>query len=339
MSNTTIKLKNSGVTGNIPVDLEHGELALNYADSRIYYKNSDGVITYVSTSGGGSDSFATINVQNSLIVATSNTDILSFASANNISLKANSVSKTITIDGSQLTNLIGGAFSGANAANVLAQSAFNKANTNADEIVVLHGIDNAQNTLISSIVSFAQSIDANVNALFGIDADQNTRIDSVNTFTQAAYNEANNAYTRANTVESHLAANVIYIQSVNNTQNTNIGNVNTFTQSAYDTANVGSNFVNFGGTITGNVSVTGNVSAQIVLTDNIYHANGVPWSMNGGGGTTANSFVLYNFPLGDYGSVTDPMLNSFGELIIPNYDMKSDPLLLGLVSLDLGTVP
>ena len=618
MSNTTIKLKNSGVTGNVPADLEHGELALNYADSRIYYKNSDGVITYISTSGGGSDSFVTINVENSLIVATSNTDILSFASANNISLKSNAVSKTITIDGSQLTNLINGSFSQANtaynisigaynqantassntiylqaindnqntsigavntlsqsaynkandaytkadtveshlaanviyvqsvnniqnvnigAANTLAQAAYNQANTASSNTIYLQAINDNQNTSIGAVntlsqsafnqanVAFNQANTASSNTIYlqAINDNQNTSIGAVNTYAHAAYdnsntkfsssggtingtvnisqdlyisgnlhlsgnstsissnnitidspliylannnpsnlldiglvghfvsghyqhtgvvrnhnnnrwvffsnvsseptttvnwNEANlvydiiqtggiitptatingielgtysqqayntanaagvlsvsaysaangastlasaaylqangastlstaayveangasnlalSAYTSANTA----AANTVYIFSVNDTQNTNIGNVNTFTQSAYNTANVGSNFVSSGGTITGDVSVTGNVSAQIVLTDNLYHANGVPWSMSGAG-TTANSFVLYNFPLGDYGSVTDPVKDSFGAFITPNYDMKSDPLLLGLVSLDLGTVP
>ena len=36
----TIKLKNSGTSSNIPSSLEHGELAINYADGKIFYKNS-----------------------------------------------------------------------------------------------------------------------------------------------------------------------------------------------------------------------------------------------------------------------------------------------------------
>jgi hypothetical protein len=37
MANTTIQLKNSGVTGNIPIALAPGELAINYADGNLYY--------------------------------------------------------------------------------------------------------------------------------------------------------------------------------------------------------------------------------------------------------------------------------------------------------------
>lgn len=43
---TAIKLKKSSVTGRAPTsgDLDHGELALNFADGRLYYKNSSNVI-------------------------------------------------------------------------------------------------------------------------------------------------------------------------------------------------------------------------------------------------------------------------------------------------------
>ena len=35
-----IKIKSSGNPGNVPASLEHGEIAINYADGKIYYKNS-----------------------------------------------------------------------------------------------------------------------------------------------------------------------------------------------------------------------------------------------------------------------------------------------------------
>ncbi len=40
MANTIIQLKNSGATGNVPVALTPGELAINYADGKLYYGNS-----------------------------------------------------------------------------------------------------------------------------------------------------------------------------------------------------------------------------------------------------------------------------------------------------------
>lgn len=116
MANTSIKLKKSGVSGNVPIDLEFGETALNYADGKLYYKNANNVITYISTGAGGgsTDSFSTINVNSTLILATSNADILSFASSSGISLSANPTTKVITIDDGITKDLAQAAFDYAN---------------------------------------------------------------------------------------------------------------------------------------------------------------------------------------------------------------------------------
>ena len=48
----TIKLKNSGTSSNTPSSLEHGELAINYADGKIFYKNSsNNIVEFTTTSG------------------------------------------------------------------------------------------------------------------------------------------------------------------------------------------------------------------------------------------------------------------------------------------------
>ena len=51
----TIKIKNSSVALKVPVvgDLAYGEIALNYADGKIYYKKSDNTIQSISGGGGG----------------------------------------------------------------------------------------------------------------------------------------------------------------------------------------------------------------------------------------------------------------------------------------------
>jgi len=117
MSNTAIKLKKSGVTGNTPTGLANGELALNFADGKLYYKNSLGGTSYISNQF----SFDTINANSSLILATSGSDTLSFVAGNNITISTNTTTKTITINSTS-----GGdpsfAFDKANAA-------FNKANS------------------------------------------------------------------------------------------------------------------------------------------------------------------------------------------------------------------
>jgi hypothetical protein len=96
-----IQLKHSGNTGNVPVTLANGELALNYADQLLFYRHANGSIVAIANgatigidqfardrSNGAYDKangavqfgFPTINVagQNT-VVATSNNDTLTLA--------------------------------------------------------------------------------------------------------------------------------------------------------------------------------------------------------------------------------------------------------------------
>ena len=141
MSNTSIQLKKSGVTGNTPesTDLSYGEVALNYADGKLYYKNAIDDISFITNQ----DSFATVSVNGSLILATSPTDILTLNAGNNISLIGNTTTKTITISATGTDAIdtfardtanaafleANAAYLEANSAYTLAQNAFNKANT------------------------------------------------------------------------------------------------------------------------------------------------------------------------------------------------------------------
>lgn len=49
-----LKLKKSSVVGKIPAqsDLDYGELAINYADGKLYYKNSNNVISFFGDASG-----------------------------------------------------------------------------------------------------------------------------------------------------------------------------------------------------------------------------------------------------------------------------------------------
>jgi hypothetical protein len=140
MSNTAIQLKKSGVTGNTPSGLAFGEVALNYADGKLFYKNSLGGTSYISNQF----SFDTINSNSSLIFAGSGSDTLSFVAGNNVTISTNTTTKTITINAS----VSGGSDPGpafdranaayaaqnttaifANAAFIHANAAYDKANT------------------------------------------------------------------------------------------------------------------------------------------------------------------------------------------------------------------
>ena len=45
MANTTIELKHSQVSGNTPSSLANGEISINTADGRFFYKSPSGTIT------------------------------------------------------------------------------------------------------------------------------------------------------------------------------------------------------------------------------------------------------------------------------------------------------
>ena len=176
IANTTIQLKKSGVSGNVPSSLDHGELAINFYDGKLYYKNADNVITYIS-SGIPTNSFATINANSSLILASSNNDTLSFAAGNNITISACTSTKTITINAQDAD------------VDQFARDTANSAQANS---IYTQGVDETQNTQIAGVIQLAQAAydEANTNTggnSFGI-----------------IYTSNNNSYTNAATSTDQL---------------------------------------------------------------------------------------------------------------------------------------
>ncbi len=94
---TTIRLKKSGATGNVPsnTSLEFGEIALNYADGILYYKDASNVIQQIS--GSAANTFETINANGTLLIADSNTDILTLNPGTAINIGGDGITDTITI--------------------------------------------------------------------------------------------------------------------------------------------------------------------------------------------------------------------------------------------------
>ena len=94
IANTTIRIKKSLSSGNVPSTLANGEIAINAADGKLYYATPTGSISFLTNQ----QSFATVNANGSLILASSPTDTLSIVAGNNISIISNTTSKTITIN-------------------------------------------------------------------------------------------------------------------------------------------------------------------------------------------------------------------------------------------------
>ncbi len=125
MSNTVIALKKSATPSAAPASLANGELAINYADGKLYYKHANGTILPFSTGGGGGDSFSTINVNGTLIVADTPGDILTIEAGTNVTITADAINDKITISSS---SDISPALIQANTARDHANAAFGTAN-------------------------------------------------------------------------------------------------------------------------------------------------------------------------------------------------------------------
>lgn len=131
---TTIKLKKSGQTGNVPsnTELDFGELALNYADGVLYYKNASNDISEIS--GTSANTFETINANGTLLIADSNTDVLTITPGTGINVTGNALTDSVEVAvrfndnlTNQQTDLVATANS-VNAAANIAYAAYNKAN-------------------------------------------------------------------------------------------------------------------------------------------------------------------------------------------------------------------
>ncbi len=97
MANTVIALKKSGTTSAAPLSLANGELAINYADGKLFYKNVTGSIVAITSGGASSNSFATINANGSLITAVSNNSTLTLVAGSGIAISSDIINDIITI--------------------------------------------------------------------------------------------------------------------------------------------------------------------------------------------------------------------------------------------------
>ena len=99
ITNTSIQIKKSGTSSAAPSSLNFGELALNYSDGKLYFKNSGSVITYFPSA-----SFGTTTNGTSSIIATTPNDTLTVNAGSsivnsgpNIIVTSNPTTKTLTI--------------------------------------------------------------------------------------------------------------------------------------------------------------------------------------------------------------------------------------------------
>ena len=227
MANTIIRIKSSGVIGNTPVTLEPGEIAINYADGKLYYGDSanDAVLFDVITEPAGLDGEIQFNNLGSFGSASGFT----FETANTLLRVPNLIVGTTNVVSS-----ITYSWDTANSATILAQSAYDLANT-------LSG---------------------------GTTDDGYARI-----VANSAYNQANTATTNAATADQRAVtsgsyANAAFLHA--NTANQRAVTSGVYANAAFSTAN--NRVLRSGDAMTGALSTTSNVFAQVLYANTEFYA-------------------------------------------------------------------
>lgn len=126
MANTVIALKKSGTPSSVPSNLANGELAINYADGKLYYKAANGTIA--SISGNEPNYFGSVNAAGTFVVADVPGDVLTLIAGDNITITGDGINDTVTISASIAGGDPSYAFNKANLAYAQANTAFEDSN-------------------------------------------------------------------------------------------------------------------------------------------------------------------------------------------------------------------
>ena len=170
MANSVVSHKRSATPAAVPTSLEFGELAINYADGKLFFKAANGSIYQI---GGDGNYFGTVNANGSVLVADTINDILTINPGTNIFITGDVGTDTFTI-----TANLAGPWNQANAANSIGRAGLIHAN----------GAFSLSNTTYTYAANTVQLI---ANSAYN-------KANTGNSIAQAAINTANIAYNTAN---------------------------------------------------------------------------------------------------------------------------------------------
>lgn len=194
-----IKSKNSGTPGSAPSTLQPGELAINYADGKLYYLNQNGGQSSIQNS----NSFSTIIANGTPLFATTPTSILAVNpdTSNTIQFTANTQTDTFTL--------------GVNENNIVSF-----VRKSGDTMIGDLHVDTANvytNSLIANTINF---VDANGSGnLYVAGAITGPTIQAIDDYANASFAHANAAYEFANSAVMEVAVTDENYSS-NNSSNT-----------------------------------------------------------------------------------------------------------------------
>lgn len=292
MANTVIALKKSGTVSAAPSALANGELAINYADGKLFYKNVTGSIVAITSGAPSSNSFATINANGSLITAVSNNSTLTLIAGSGIGMTSDIINDIITI-----TANIKPAFDQANSKTYTfeqntAPSTANAADlwVNTDTGVIYQNFGNTTNPVwaefgpTGTLSNTAPGIVATPNLNFTDGTYQTTSATVIGT--------AGNNYTITVGASSNAWANTVGIAG-NNYATVMDTAGNNYTVSVGASANNWANtkLANSTGTFAGALTVTGNTTVNGIAPN---YAPNRPGFRVYGSGTTNNLTTTQN---------------------------------------------
>lgn len=199
MANTVIRLKKSSVPGELPSSLEHGELALNYADGKLYYKDQSNSIQQISSG----NSFATINAAGTVIIADLQNDVLSFQAGENIEITGDYINDAITITANlkSVFDQANAAYARANSSNdvLYVAAAYNTANLGFD-------VANAAFAAANNVAPQIAPVYNLTNAAFGVANAAYELASNVAPQVKPAFDTANAAFDKANNASANVGS-------------------------------------------------------------------------------------------------------------------------------------
>ena len=313
MANTVIRIKKSGVSGNVPGSLALGELALNYTDGLLYFANSTGITSFsanalsntgnlITTTGSAQLLFpnkVTVSYtgfagsQNaSFVTSGSNTKggigYVDFLQANNLSAGANNTNKWFRLDSNGQFQIINSAYT----TNIF--------NLNDSGVLTVPSFQNI--TLLpggGGAITFADgTTQYSANASSGggtTDAVARTQANAAFTQANSAASFANGAFTTANSASSFANGAFTTANSAASFANgafTTANSAASFANGAFTQANSSYNVANSALANTG-TTITVNGVSQLVIsnTANSYSTTNNALIISGGVGVSNSIYV------------------------------------------------
>ena len=320
MSNT-ILIKRSGTANAVPAsgNLALGELAINYQDGNLFYKDSGGSVQtiaskqFVSVTGnitGANVNTGQLSLSGNVISAinsTSNITTTANISGNYVlgngyfltgvitsvaNINNGSSNVTVVSSGGNITVGVGGT------SNVVVWATTGEYVTG---VISASGNITGGNLLTTGIISASGNITGNY---FIGNGSQLTGV-------AASSVDANNL------VGNTLSANVV------NSSLTSVGTLSNLSVSGNTTSgNLNAAGLSLSGNVlsalnsTSNITTSANIAAGGLLTDGLYHANGTPWDFQQPAG--ANTEIQYNDGAGGFGASANFTFNDGTQLLSVN---------------------